>query len=68
VEAKKKLSTREALNLLDKRNALRRRIEKWQEVQTLYMPGAVQPSSSPGFFERPETIALQLPSGLPVSS
>jgi hypothetical protein len=66
-EAKKKLSTQEASNLLDKRNALRRHIEKWQEVQSLYMPGAVQPSSSSGFFERPETIPLQLPSGLPAA-
>src|SRR5215475_2506526 len=67
VEAKKKLSTREASNLLDKRNALRCRIEKWQEVQSLYMPGAVQPLSSPGYFEWPETIPLQLPSGLPAT-
>jgi hypothetical protein len=67
-EAKKKLSTRDATELLAKRNALLVRIKKWQEVQSLYMPAVAQLGLSSDSYNHPESIHLQLPSDLPKSS
>ncbi|KIM80240.1 hypothetical protein PILCRDRAFT_9784 [Piloderma croceum F 1598] len=64
---KKKTTTLHAVELLEKRNSLRRRIETWREVQVHYMPGVAQaraslPTITP---EKPETMPLCLPSIMP---
>ncbi len=58
--------------LTRKRNVLRRRIDKWKEIQDVYMPSitkhltqSVSPDDEDQFFERPEAIPLYLPSTLP---
>jgi hypothetical protein len=48
---------------------LRHRIERWQEVQKLYMPAAIQQGPLPtNSYDHPESIPLQLPSSLSMSS
>jgi hypothetical protein len=56
-----------------KRNTLRRRIDKWREIQDVYMPTvakfraeSISSDDASKAFEYPETSALLLPSGLPV--
>jgi hypothetical protein len=62
----------EMRGLMTKRNVLRRRIDKWREIQDVYMPSitkhlarSVSPDDEDQFFEHPETITLNLPSTLP---
>lgn len=57
--------------LITKRNVLRRRIDKWREIQDVYMPSiikhraqSVSPDDDDQFFEHPELIPLYLPSTL----
>ncbi|KAI0273137.1 hypothetical protein BGY98DRAFT_936390 [Russula aff. rugulosa BPL654] len=61
--------------LMMKRNVLRHRIDKWREIQDVYMPSitkhlahSVSPNDKDQFFESPETIPLYLPSTLPLIS
>jgi hypothetical protein len=71
---KRKVSDTQETGIIDKRNALRRRIERWQEIQLVYMPAVSEirahststPSPSDRF-SRPELIPLHLPSSLPVA-
>jgi hypothetical protein len=72
---KKKHSKDEQLLLLDKRNVLRRRIERWQDVQAIYMPAVSElrardsaKSKAPDHFSQPEATELYLPSFIPASS
>lgn len=57
--------------LLDKRSMLRRRIERWQEVQLVYMPVVDDlrrqdaAGNSSDYISNPETILLYLPSSIP---
>jgi hypothetical protein len=58
--------------LMTKRNVLRRWIDKWREIQDVYMPSitkhlahSISPDDEDQFFESPETIPLYLPSTLP---
>jgi hypothetical protein len=55
--------------LINKRNSLRRRIDKWRDVQDAYMPAVTkyraQSASPDNSFEHPKTIPLFLPSALP---
>jgi hypothetical protein len=57
------------VELLEKRNLLRRRIESWREIQQHYMPGIAQAHASlpPVTSEQPETTHLCLPSRMPSS-
>jgi hypothetical protein len=62
----------EMRELITKRNVLRRRIDKWREIQSVYMPSitthlaqSVCPDDDDQFFECPEAIPLCLPSTLP---
>lgn len=63
----------EMTELITKRNVLRRRIDKWREIQNVYMPSSVtkhlaqsvSPDDEDHFFECPEAIPLCLPSKLP---
>ena len=50
----------------EKRSALRRRIDKWKEVQSIYMPaaGELQSSSPSDPPSHPENIPLRLPSSI----
>ena len=66
------VTDREMSKLITKRNVLRCRIDKWREVQNVYMPSitkhltqSVSPDDEDRFFERPEAIPLYLPSTLP---
>jgi hypothetical protein len=66
------VTDREMSQLITKRNVLRRRIDKWREIQNVYMPSitkhlaqSVSPDDKDRFFERPEAIPLYLPSTLP---
>ena len=59
--------------LITKRNALRRRIDKWREAQDVYMPSvaeyrtqSISPDDASISFAYPEAIPLHLPSALPV--
>jgi hypothetical protein len=71
---KSKVSDLKQTDIMDKRQALRRRIERWQDVQTTYMPAVsdlrtrLHSPSSSDRFSRPELIPLYLPSALPSSS
>ena len=66
---KKKTTTLQAAELLEKRNLLRRRIETWRAVQLHYMPGIAQARASltPTTSEQPKTTELCLPSRMPSS-
>jgi hypothetical protein len=58
----------EVSDLQDKWTTLRRRIENWREVQLFYMPTALQvheSSQSSDERQRPESVDLRLPSGVP---
>jgi hypothetical protein len=62
----------EMSQLISKSNVLQRWIDKWREIQTVYMPSvtkhlaqSVSPNDKDQFFERPEAIPLCLPSTLP---
>jgi hypothetical protein len=77
VKIKKKISDLKETDIIDKRQALRRRIERWQDVQVIYMPAVSQlhtrshsstTSTSSDRFSRPELIPLYLPSSLPPTS
>jgi hypothetical protein len=66
------VTDREMRELITKRNVLRRRVDRWREIQNIYMPSIakylVQTVSSDyedQFFECPEAIPLYLPSTLP---
>lgn len=66
------VTDREMGQLIMKRNILRRRIDKWREIQHVYMPSitkhlaqSVSPDDDDRFFECPEAIPLYLPSSLP---
>jgi len=61
----------QAASIQEKRNALMRRIKKWQELQPVYMPGAAIPLLRPpedniedDNIETAETVPLLLPSSL----
>jgi hypothetical protein len=57
----------QSANIHEKRSVLRRRIEKWKDVQSIYMPavGELQPSSPPSDSPlHPENIPLRLPSAI----
>ena len=61
----------EMRELITKRNILRRRIDKWREIQNVYMPSitnhlaqSVSSDDENQFFECPEAIPLCLPSTL----
>jgi hypothetical protein len=65
----------ESSNFHDKRQLLRYRITKWQEVQEVYMPAVVElrhaahrASSAPDLVTQPERTPLYLPSGIPAST
>ena len=58
--------------LLMKRNTLRRRIDRWKDVQAAYMPSvteyqaeSISPNDARKYFKNSETIPLHLPSALP---
>jgi len=66
------VTDRELSQLITKRNILRRRIDKWREIQEIYMPSitkylaqSISPDDEDQFFKYPETIPLYLPSSLP---
>jgi hypothetical protein len=71
---KSKVSDLQETDIIDKRQALRRRIERWQDIQKIYMPAVsdlrahLHPSSSSDRFSRPELIPLYLPSALSPTS
>jgi hypothetical protein len=56
--------------LQEKRTILQRRITRWQEIQSVYMPGAFELQGrqrvAGGEVSHPESILLRLPSGYPV--
>jgi hypothetical protein len=61
----------ELSQLITKCNTLRRWIDKWREIQDIYMPSvtkylaqSISPDDEDQFFEYPETIPLYLPSAL----
>lgn len=61
----------EMSQLITKCNVLRRQIDKWREIQNVYMPSivkhfaqSVSPDDEDRFFEHPELIPLYLPSTL----
>jgi hypothetical protein len=71
--SKLKSSNQRDLDLQDKRNALRARIEKWQQVQQVYMPGMAElrldsNTGSTDYISYPERTPLHLPSSLPLRS
>ncbi len=62
----------ELRELITKHNVLQRRIDKWREIQSVYMPSiimhlaqSVSPNDDDQFFECSEAIPLGLPSTLP---
>jgi hypothetical protein len=67
-----KASDREMSQLITRRNALRRRIDKWTDIQDVYMPAitdyrveSMSSDDADRFFEHPEIMPLHLPSNLP---
>jgi hypothetical protein len=58
------MTTLQSANIHEKRAALRRRIEKWKEVQSIYMPAVSELQTSSESRLHPETIPLQLPSAV----
>jgi hypothetical protein len=71
-QSKGKATNSKTSALRDKRNALRYRIAKWQEVQEVYMPVVTQlrltSSSAPDPLTHPERVPLYLPSDISMSS
>jgi len=65
-----KATDSETCQLMNKRRALRHRIDNWRDIQDTYMPAVTkyraQSPSSDDSFEHPEAIPLLLPSALPV--
>jgi hypothetical protein len=67
-----KASDHQMIQLTTKRNALRRRIDKWREIQDVYMPSVakyraefVSPEGASKHLAYPETTPLHIPSALP---
>jgi hypothetical protein len=66
-EAKAKATDHQMGQLITKCNALRHRIDKWREIQDVYMLSIAKcrVESMPPDDASPETIPLHLPSALP---
>ena len=67
-----KATDHQAGQLVTKRNTLRRRIDKWRDIQAVYLPSvakywteSVSPDDAHIYSKNPETIPLHLPSALP---
>jgi hypothetical protein len=69
-QVKSKSTYLQAVDVQEKRAVLYRRITKWQDVQSFYMPGVVPGGGQEvpdGEALHPEDILLHLPSGIPTS-
>jgi hypothetical protein len=62
-----KKTTPQLAGLQERRNALLSRIQRWQGIQSLYMPAVMEATEDVGdhCIAQPETIPLHLPSGMP---
>jgi hypothetical protein len=70
--AKGKRTTLDINEVQERRNILYRRIESWRQIQSVYMPAAVEllaadPQATSSSAEHPESMPLLLPSQIPAT-